>query len=124
MLHYFASQDMLISHTLARRFFWSEYVLWKEDLDENRPLTVVLSAKDLIVPAKEIWAYLTGMPLCNTAPTEVEQLNDTAEWKHDKQQVLCFKDLDHAGLFNSKGSRRGVARISRKLCLTNAGQST
>ncbi|KAH9840475.1 hypothetical protein Tdes44962_MAKER01675 [Teratosphaeria destructans] len=59
MLHYFSSQDAMISHTLARRFFWSEYILWKEDI-AGLPMTVTLSGQDLIVPTRAVWTYLTG----------------------------------------------------------------
>ena len=50
---------MGVSHTLFRRFFWSENILWKEDI-QNRRVTVVLSGKDLIVDTKAVKAYLTG----------------------------------------------------------------
>ncbi|QIW95744.1 hypothetical protein AMS68_001262 [Peltaster fructicola] len=113
MLHYFSSQDMLISHTLARRFFWSEYVLWEEDLDDNLPLTVVLSAKDLIVPTMEVWDYLTSSTPCETDIQSVEQLAGTIEWRDGKRQVLWFKDFDHAGLFSSKGARRVLSFMSQ-----------
>ncbi len=57
-LHYFASMDMGVSHTLSRHFFWSENILWKEDLD-GRNVTVSLSGKDLIVNTEAVGRYMT-----------------------------------------------------------------
>ena len=105
MLHYFASQDMMISHTLARHFFWSEYILWKDDLP-NIPLTVTLSGKDLIVPKEAVWRYLTGSDV-----HDVSSRNPgTKEHEERLLRVLWFEAFDHAGLFASKGACRGVAR--------------
>jgi hypothetical protein len=58
-LWYFASKDAGVAHTLARRFFWSENILWKEDIAEYKA-TVFLSEKDLIMDTSHIRAYLLG----------------------------------------------------------------
>lgn len=58
-LYYFASMDMSVSHTLSRHFFWSENILWKEDLD-GRNVTVSLSGKDLIVDTESVGRYMTS----------------------------------------------------------------
>jgi pimeloyl-ACP methyl ester carboxylesterase len=58
-LYYFASMDMGVSHTLSRHFFWSENILWKEDLD-GRNVTVSLSGKDLIVDTESVGRYMTS----------------------------------------------------------------
>jgi pimeloyl-ACP methyl ester carboxylesterase len=58
-LYYFASMDMGVSHTLARHFFWSENILWKEDL-EGRNVTVCLSGKDLIVDTESVGRYMAS----------------------------------------------------------------
>jgi hypothetical protein len=57
MLHYFASMDMGVSHTLSRHFFWSENILWKEDL-AGRDVTVLLTGRDLIVDTAAVGRYL------------------------------------------------------------------
>lgn len=129
MLHYFSAQDMLISHTLARRFFWSEYILWDTDIDLlDLPLAVVLSAKDLIVPAPDVWAYLTGSAIGDAVAKDVERdvdrrLRGTVEWKEGNREVLWFSDFDHAGLFSSRGARRGVAGIARRLCASTGSSA-
>lgn len=61
-LWYFASRDMGIAHTLSRHFFWSDNILFKEDLG-GRKVGVVLSGEDQIVDSREVWRYLTGQRL-------------------------------------------------------------
>ena len=56
-LHYFGSMDMGVSHALARCFFWSENVLWKEELGD-RNVTVSLAGRDLIVNTEAAGTYL------------------------------------------------------------------
>ncbi|KAK3304693.1 uncharacterized protein B0T15DRAFT_568446 [Chaetomium strumarium] len=58
-LSYFASKDMGVAHTLSRRFYWADNILWKEDLQNHR-VAVSLAEKDLIVDTTAIGAYLTG----------------------------------------------------------------
>ena len=57
-LHYFASMDMGVSHSLSRCFFWSQNVLWKHDIGA-RAVTVSLAEWDLIVNTKAVRSYLT-----------------------------------------------------------------
>jgi len=62
-LWYFASQDPGISHTLKRRFFWSENIIWLEQLGQGAPggergVTVVMAGQDLIVDTKAVSRYL------------------------------------------------------------------
>ena len=118
MLYYFASQDAMVSHTIARRFFWSEYILWKEDV-ENLPLTVTLSGQDIIVPAHPVWQYLTNGSSARPVPcsfdNETSHLlrEDTAEWENGLLKVVWFEEFNHAGLFKSKRAQRGIAEIAR-----------
>ena len=124
MLYYFASQDMMISHTLARHFFWSEYILWKEDI-ADLPLTVTLSGKDLIVPKEAVWRYLTGSTVHETsthAETDLDQR--TKQFERGQMTVLWFEDFDHAGLFASKGACRGVARLTAEYCQGSVADGT
>ncbi|EGN95777.1 hypothetical protein SERLA73DRAFT_95386, partial [Serpula lacrymans var. lacrymans S7.3] len=58
-LWFFASRDPDISRALSRHFFWTENVLWKEDM-KDRSVGVVLSGGDQIVDAEEVRKYLTG----------------------------------------------------------------
>lgn len=124
MLHYFASQDMMISHTLARHFFWSEYILWKEDLDlAATPMTVTLSGRDLIVPKEAVWKYLTGSDVHDVAASsQSEGAQRMREYEEGGLRVMWFDDFDHAGLFASKGACRGVVRRVIEYCRDAAGR--
>jgi len=95
-LYYFASKDMGVSHTLSRRFFWSENILWKDNI-EGHQVTVALSGKDLIVDSNAVREYLT-------------------KEKSTTLDVLWFRDLDHAQVFDSKKNRDILVGVARKYC--------
>ncbi|KAF2650922.1 hypothetical protein K491DRAFT_607956 [Lophiostoma macrostomum CBS 122681] len=107
-LSYFASKDMGVSHSLSRRFFWSENILWKEDL-RNHHVTVVLSGKDLIVNTEAVKKYLTEDK--NMEPKK-RRWNDGL-WKGDGLDVLWFPALDHAQVFDKKITRMKLVNIVR-----------
>ncbi|RMD41346.1 hypothetical protein DV735_g3803, partial [Chaetothyriales sp. CBS 134920] len=54
---YYGSRDIGVAHTLFRTFFWSENILWKEDILNHRCI-VFLGEKDSIVNAPKVLAYL------------------------------------------------------------------
>ena len=121
MLYYFASQDMLISHTLARHFFWSEYILWKDDIPANFPLTVTLSGQDLIVPKEAVWRYLTRGDIHDVSAQSGGLMQRTREFEEGEMRMMWFDDFDHAGLFASRGACGGVARLVAEYCGSAAG---
>lgn len=49
--------DPGVAHTLGRRFFWNENVLWKQDLG-TRKVTACLAGRDLIVDTEAVGRYL------------------------------------------------------------------
>ena len=114
MLYYFSSQDMMISHTLARHLFWKEHILFKEDVPLGIPLTVTLSGQDLIVPTKAVWDYLTDTPMRMGDDNERSKVD--SEWEKGRLKLLWFGEFNHADLFNSKGARREMAKIIRRQC--------
>ncbi|KAK5436177.1 hypothetical protein LTR34_001806 [Exophiala xenobiotica] len=57
LLWYFGSKDIGVAHTLSRTFFWSQNILWKEDLLVHQA-TVFLSAKDSVINAPHVRRYL------------------------------------------------------------------
>ena len=102
---------MGVSHTLFRRFFWADNVLWKEDI-QGHHVTVVLAGRDIVIDSKAIWAYLTG---------SADRIGDTddrkdGEWKCDGLDVLWFQDLDHGQVFDEKRTRTRLDQIVRRLC--------
>lgn len=107
-LYYFASMDMGVAHTLSRRFFWSENILWRHEL-ENRPVTVVLSGKDLIVNTKSVARYLAR----NDSDFPGEE-----DWKHQRWvgqglDIIWLDGLDHAQVFDSKQNCRMLVDVVR-----------
>ncbi|KAF2728247.1 hypothetical protein EJ04DRAFT_516734 [Polyplosphaeria fusca] len=111
LLHYFASKDMGVAHTLFRRFFWSENILWKEDI-RNRRVTVVLGGKDLIVDTEVVKAYLTDN---KSVRRENEGWKD-GTWKGNGLDVLWFSELDHGEAFDKKNIRAQLVDITRSYC--------
>ena len=96
-LHYIASKDLGVAHTLARHFFWSENILWKDELND-RLVTVVLGGRDLIVDTETVGAYLSGADDASKA---------IGAWKDKKLtgcgfEVVFFSELDHAQVFEKR----------------------
>lgn len=111
MLSYFGSKDMGVSHTLFRRFFWADNILWKEDILGHR-VTVVLAGRDIVVDTKMIRAYLTDTDYwaLDTGNSKDEEL------KGDGLDVLWFPDLDHGQVFDDKRTRSRLVQLARRLC--------
>ncbi|KIP01939.1 hypothetical protein PHLGIDRAFT_79868 [Phlebiopsis gigantea 11061_1 CR5-6] len=105
-LWYFASRDADIARALARHFFWAESTLWREDL-AGRRVAVALGARDQIVDAPEVRAYLTGGAGGGRPRGDVEA------WTGDggRLQVLWYPALDHAMVFDTARARRPMVEI-------------
>ena len=126
-LWYFASMDVGVANSLARHFFWSENVLWKESL-EGRDVTVCLAERDLIVNTEAVGRYLAEGS--EEVDDETENCADMSEergslmaeeWKHKPWRgrgidILWFDDLDHAQVFDTAATRRPVLEALRTYC--------
>jgi hypothetical protein len=111
-LWYFASMDMGVSHTLSRHFFWSENILWKEDVGD-RNVTVSVSGRDLIVDTESVGRYMSSgnTDWTRRAMAEVprlvdvddaEDLDEGGDWKavngHVREvEVERDEDTDESG---------------------------
>ncbi|KAL1306770.1 hypothetical protein AAFC00_005433 [Neodothiora populina] len=111
-LDYFASKDIGVAHTLSRTFFWSENIIWKEDLGAHRNVTVVLSGRDLIVNTKHVGEYLTD---ANEASKQTGDWK-SREWVGKGLDVLWFEDLDHAEVFDWTETRQPVIEVVLEYC--------
>jgi hypothetical protein len=131
-LYYFACTDPGVAHSLARHFFWTHNILWKEDLaqvgdsyDPKPRVAVVLSGDDIIVNAPAVWTYLTGL-----APPENRSLAPrpfVPPVPHPDSFIptLCeaspnvlaayLGGLDHAQMFLRPTSWRGLIDIMDKV---------
>lgn len=76
-LYYFASMDPGVSHTLGRKFFWNENVLWKEDF-EGRKVTASLAGRDLIVDTEAVGRYLSCGNLSGQSTPSLKVTNGKA----------------------------------------------
>ena len=122
-VHYFASTDMLVAHTLARRFFWAQNILWKEELS-GRNVTVALSGRDCIIDADAVGRYLVGEArgydhfvaedevAAETLVEEEESWRNLA-WKGEALDVLWFANCDHAQIFDRKADYKRLASVVR-----------
>ncbi|KAF2732516.1 hypothetical protein EJ04DRAFT_496879 [Polyplosphaeria fusca] len=99
-LYYFASNDMMVAHTLARHFFWSENILWKEDI-RRRDVTVSLGGRDLIVDTETVGKYLAGVDMRSEDPSWKD-----ADYVDYGVQLLWFPTCDHAQVFERADGRR------------------
>lgn len=140
-LYYFASMDMGVSHTLGRHFFWSENILWKEDL-VGRKVTVSLGARDLIVNTAAVGKYLSQDNAFKTVgltdgnvengetqlkrrnphndlrldKTLVEEDWKTRAWQGNGIEVVWWSDLDHAQVFDKPDTRKRILDVIRLYC--------
>lgn len=99
-LWYFASRDPDIARALSRHFFWSECILWREDVRARR-VAVVLSGRDQIVDAPEVWRYLTDDAAPSARWTAPDGLLD----------VLWYPELDHAQVFDKTANRKPMVEV-------------
>lgn len=105
-LYYFGSMDLGVSHALSRCFFWSDNILWKADLGD-RPLTVSLAEKDLIVNTAAVRRYLQS-------PEDDLSLDRKAS--STGLEVIWNEELDHAQVFDKMSRRRRLTQAIRGHC--------
>ena len=73
--------------------------MWKEDLDGERKVTVVLSEEDQIVDAKAVRRYLTG--------------EESLRWEWGGLEVVWYPGLDHATVWDTRERRKPMLEIVR-----------
>lgn len=132
-LYYFACTDPGVAHSLARHFFWTNIILWREDLarighheDDTPRVAIVLSGSDIIVNAPAVWTYLTGLPVpseTDCAPSR--PFVPPVPHKDALMPVVCgpspnvvaayLGGLDHAQMFLTETSWRGLIEIVERV---------
>lgn len=91
------------------RFFWSENILWKQDI-LGRQVTVSLSGQDLIVDTAAVGQYLAAND--DNMPAEDDWRR--REWTGQGLNILWFEDLDHAQVFDSCRHRHILVNVVRE----------
>ena len=110
-LWYFASRDPDIARALARHFFWTENILWREDI-VGRRVGVVLSGRDQIVDAAEVRRYLTGRENSHASGSQDDDDGDF-RWKSEDglHEVLWYPNLDHSNVFDTQHDRAPMVEM-------------
>ncbi|CAI6331698.1 unnamed protein product [Periconia digitata] len=106
-LHYFACTDMMVSHTLARHFFWVQNILWREDLS-GRDVTVSLGGRDLIVDTETIGKYIVGVDLKSEDRAWKER-----SWTGNGLETVWWPSCDHAQVFERADGRQKLCDVIR-----------
>jgi hypothetical protein len=128
-LWYFGSKDIGVAHTLAKRFSWSDNIIWKEDLgikgqgnqQEGRNVTVVLGGKDLIVDTGSVAQYLMGSSEeeSRSIGKETALAWKTKPWVGRGLELLWYEQLDHAQVFDLESTRQPICKAISMYSSTN-----
>ncbi|KAF8595798.1 hypothetical protein BDV93DRAFT_528420, partial [Ceratobasidium sp. AG-I] len=131
-LYYFACTDPGVAHSLARHFFWTNIILWREDLARighthtneevlSPRVAIVLSGSDIIVDAPAVWTYLTGLPVPTNDCIPPRPFVPPVPHKDALVPVVCkpspnvvaayLGGLDHAQMFLTQESWKGLIEI-------------
>ncbi|RDW77877.1 hypothetical protein BP5796_05729 [Coleophoma crateriformis] len=120
---FFVARDMDISYTLGRRFFWTENLIWKNDLitrpgrtekdvPQERTVSVMLSGRDTVVDSRSIATYLANQSFPYPGNEEETQWlqkisadkppTSTVWESHDSAlRIFWLGDLDHGQIFTT-----------------------
>lgn len=107
-LHYFACTDMMVSHTLARHFFWAQNILWKEDL-RGRDATISLGGRDLIVDTETVGKYIADVDLKSENQAWKER-----QWAGNGLETVWWPTCDHAQVFERADGRKKLGDVIRR----------
>jgi hypothetical protein len=111
IIWYFSGKDPLVRHTLQRRLFWIENVLWKDEL-RNRDVTVALGGKDVVVNTPTVREYLLGS----------REWGGNESWTGNGLDLVWFEGFNHAEMFDWKTSYRMLAEILREYSVNGKRQ--
>jgi pimeloyl-ACP methyl ester carboxylesterase len=109
-LDYFASKDPGIAHTICRHFFWTQNIMWKEELRGKR-CAIALSGQDLLVDSTEVWEYLTGKEMRDADEEVVVFRKERAGEGEEELTVMWYGRCDHAQIFETERRRNRLVRI-------------
>ncbi|KFA80595.1 hypothetical protein S40288_09293 [Stachybotrys chartarum IBT 40288] len=115
-LHYFASTDMCVAHSITRRFDWSENVLWKSQM-KGRTMTVALASRDIILDTNALQEYLVGDAKLKSQLVNSRDVLDK-QWKPTQEglDVIWYDELNHAEMFDSAEAWRPLVKILHAYC--------
>ena len=97
------------AHAVTRRFVWTENVLLKEDLVERR-VGMVISGKDIIMDAERLRKYLFK-DRREIVRSSINNIKGAEQITTDGLDLLSFKHLNHAEVFENKEERKMLAAM-------------
>jgi len=106
-LWYFGSRDAGVAHTFSRRFFWSESIIWKEDIASRRT-TVFLGERDMLLDSAHVYEYLLGLKEAgatfdqNGIAQSEKAVEPGPEGVDKRLNVVMCPDMDHGQIFDTK----------------------
>lgn len=113
-LHYFACTDMMAAHTVTRRFVWTENMLWKEEY-EGKKVGMVVSGRDIILNGPRLLQYLIAdQP--EIERSSIGALNGAERIKCGELEVLWFKNLNHAEVFENQKEMKALVDMVWEFC--------
>jgi pimeloyl-ACP methyl ester carboxylesterase len=118
-LTYFARMDTGVAHTLGRRFFWTENIIWVEELGLGAPngvrgVTIVMGGQDLIVNTQTVIKYLLAPTVLLDDATKTDVFTDgyASVLINGNNNIYAHGNGNVNGDFNghAKGSKVGPAK--------------
>jgi hypothetical protein len=98
---------MGVAHTLFRTFFWSENVLWKQDIADKR-VSIFLGGRDQIIDTKQVGKYLTESHDFVDEDDSFGLSEGVWTAPNGLLKVVFSEELDHAQIFDSKRRLPGL----------------
>ena len=90
---------MGVAHTLSRTFFWSENILWKEDILDHR-CTIFLAEKDSIINSSKVFTYLQDSVEMSHKCKDVSMADSEPINSQSSLKVVWCAGLDHGQIFD------------------------
>jgi hypothetical protein len=98
---------MGVAHTLFRTFFWSENILWKQEIADKR-VSIFLGGRDQIIDTKQVGMYLTESHEFVDEDRSFGLSEGVWSAPNGRLKVVISKELDHAQIFDSKRRLPGL----------------
>eukprot|EP01117_Protostelium_nocturnum_P003357 TRINITY_DN1433_c0_g1_i1.p1 TRINITY_DN1433_c0_g1~~TRINITY_DN1433_c0_g1_i1.p1 ORF type:complete len:521 (+),score=130.91 TRINITY_DN1433_c0_g1_i1:98-1660(+) len=95
LIWWFACRESGIAWALGRSFYWTQNILWKDQIPLLDRTTIILAERDAIVPSNEVFSYLTEFKGKEPeSRKERESMTIVSEEKGLK--IMWAWDIDHA----------------------------
>ncbi|KAK2007860.1 hypothetical protein LZ32DRAFT_593053 [Colletotrichum eremochloae] len=108
---WFIATDPMVSHTLARRFRWQDFILWTPQLQGKRT-TVVLGGEDCVTDPDAVASYVYFGDLKYTRYDKMEWASTPKRWTGRGELELMYLDgMDHGQAFLSIKHMPQIANV-------------